>query len=87
MGVIVEYANRIGEPRRMPPTSSTWDYTGFGKKAGTAAAPDETLNLKFEKIPGGRGGYNRPSTKSRGRDEAVVHRDERQTISAHHEQQ
>jgi FtsP/CotA-like multicopper oxidase with cupredoxin domain len=30
----------------------------FGR-SGAAAAPDETINLKFEKIAGGRGGYNR----------------------------
>ena len=58
MGVVVEYANQSGEPRWTAPTSKTWDYTAFGKTASTAA-PDETLNLKFEKVPGGRGGYNR----------------------------
>jgi FtsP/CotA-like multicopper oxidase with cupredoxin domain len=59
MGVIVEYANRSGEPGWTAPANKTWDYTAFGKTPGTAAAPDETLNLKFEKVPGGRGGYNR----------------------------
>ena len=59
MGVIVEYANRSGEPRWTAPASTTWDYTAFGKTAGTSAGPDETFNLKFEKEPGGRGGYNR----------------------------
>jgi FtsP/CotA-like multicopper oxidase with cupredoxin domain len=59
MGVVVEYANRSGEPTWTAPASKTWDYTAFGKTAGTAAAPDETIPLKFEKLPGGRGGYNR----------------------------
>jgi FtsP/CotA-like multicopper oxidase with cupredoxin domain len=59
MGVIVEYANRSGEPRWTAPASTTWDYTAFGKTAGTPAGADETFNLKFEKVPGGRGGYNR----------------------------
>lgn len=27
--------------------------------SGPVAEPDETFHLKFEKIPGGRGGYNR----------------------------
>jgi len=35
-----------------------WDYTVFGRD-GTVADPDGTFQLKFEKIPGGRGGYNR----------------------------
>jgi FtsP/CotA-like multicopper oxidase with cupredoxin domain len=59
MGVIVEYANRSGEPRWTAPASTTWDYTAFGKAVGSPATPDETFNLKFEKVPGGRGGYNR----------------------------
>jgi len=45
-------------PRWAPPSKAAWDYTAFGT-SGPAAAPDETINLKFEKIPGGRGGYNR----------------------------
>jgi FtsP/CotA-like multicopper oxidase with cupredoxin domain len=58
MGVVVEYENRSGEPRWAPPAKAKWDYTAFGR-SGTATAPDESINLKFEKIPGGRGGYNR----------------------------
>jgi FtsP/CotA-like multicopper oxidase with cupredoxin domain len=58
MGVVVEYANRGGEPQWIAPPDSSWDYTAFGRHA-PAAAPDETIYLKFEKVPGGRGGYNR----------------------------
>jgi FtsP/CotA-like multicopper oxidase with cupredoxin domain len=29
------------------------------RRRGLAAAPDETINLKFQKIPGGRGHFNR----------------------------
>jgi FtsP/CotA-like multicopper oxidase with cupredoxin domain len=58
MGVVVEYQNRSGDPMWLPPSKASWDYTAFGR-SGPAAAPDETINLKFEKILGGRGGYNR----------------------------
>lgn len=58
MGVVVEYAHRRGEPRWIAPPKSAWDYTAFGK-TGPAAVPDETIDLKYEKIAGGRGGYNR----------------------------
>ncbi|MCD9904798.1 multicopper oxidase domain-containing protein, partial [Bradyrhizobium japonicum] len=58
MGVVVEYAGRGGEPTWAPATSK-WDYTAFGRPDVAAAAPDETIGLKFQKIPGGRGGYNR----------------------------
>lgn len=59
MGVVVEYANRSGEPVWSAPEKSNWDYTAFGRPGAVAAAPHETIPLTFEKIPGGRGGYNR----------------------------
>jgi FtsP/CotA-like multicopper oxidase with cupredoxin domain len=59
MGVVIEYANQSGEARWTPPSKVAWDYTAFGRSGGPATAPDEIINLKFEKIPGGRGGYNR----------------------------
>jgi FtsP/CotA-like multicopper oxidase with cupredoxin domain len=58
LGVVVEYENRRGEPRWAAPQNARWDYTVFGR-SDLAGAPDETIPLKFEKVPGGRGGYNR----------------------------
>jgi len=58
MGVVVEYRDRGGEPQWVAPPKARWDYTAFGR-SGSVAPPNETINLKFEKIPGGRGGYNR----------------------------
>jgi FtsP/CotA-like multicopper oxidase with cupredoxin domain len=58
MGVVVEYAGGSGPPRWAPPSHAAWDYTTFGRSA-PATATDETIALKFEKITGGRGGYNR----------------------------
>jgi FtsP/CotA-like multicopper oxidase with cupredoxin domain len=58
LGVVVEYANEHDEPRWLAPSESAWDYTAFGEQR-PVAAPDERLELLFEKIPGGRGGYNR----------------------------
>jgi FtsP/CotA-like multicopper oxidase with cupredoxin domain len=58
MGVVV-YADQSGDPRWIPPPEAAWDYTAFGRSGIAAAAPDETINLTFEKIPGGHGGYNR----------------------------
>lgn len=58
MGIVVEYENRRGEPQWIAPPRSSWDYTAFGR-GQPASAPDETIALRFEKIPGGRGGYNR----------------------------
>jgi FtsP/CotA-like multicopper oxidase with cupredoxin domain len=58
LGVVVEYANQRGEPQWSTPPDSTWDYTMFGQERALPA-PDERLDLLFEKVPGGRGGYNR----------------------------
>ncbi len=57
MGIVVEYENRRGEPRWIQPARAAWDYAAFASTRA-AAPPDETIALKFEKIPGGRGGYN-----------------------------
>src|ERR1700692_4011918 len=58
MGIVVEYENYGGEARWIAPTNAAWDYTAFGRP-GPSATPDETISLKFEKIPGGRGHFNR----------------------------
>ncbi len=54
MGIMVEYANQHGQPIWMAPANPVWDYTLFG----TAAAhpmPDQTIDMVFEKVPGGAG--------------------------------
>jgi FtsP/CotA-like multicopper oxidase with cupredoxin domain len=58
LGVVIEYANQRGEPQWSGPPSSAWDYTIFGVER-QVPAPDERLDLLFEKVPGGRSGYNR----------------------------
>jgi FtsP/CotA-like multicopper oxidase with cupredoxin domain len=58
LGVVIEYANRRDEPQWLAPPGTAWDYTVFGTERAVAD-PDERLELVFEKIPGGRGGYNR----------------------------
>ncbi len=58
MGVVVEYADAKGEPQWRAPAADDWDYAAFARSA-PAAPPDATVALKFEKIPGGRGGFNR----------------------------
>ena len=58
MGIVVEYENQHGDPQWIEPQKAAWDYAAFARK-DAATAPAETINLKFEKIPGGRGGYNR----------------------------
>jgi FtsP/CotA-like multicopper oxidase with cupredoxin domain len=61
MGIVVEYANATGDAqwRRIEMAGmQKWDYLQFGGK--TVAAPaDDRFELVSQKIPGGRGGFNR----------------------------
>jgi len=57
MGLVVEYENRRGEPQWLSPKAA-WSYTALALTT-PAKTPDETIKLTFEKVPGGRGGYNR----------------------------
>jgi FtsP/CotA-like multicopper oxidase with cupredoxin domain len=60
MGAVVEYAGASGTPQWQAPADKPRmiDYTMFGG-ASPARAPDAVIDLVFDKIPGGRGGYNR----------------------------
>jgi FtsP/CotA-like multicopper oxidase with cupredoxin domain len=58
LGAVVEYANQSGDAQWQDPPSAPWNYTIFGNEQ-SAPEPDHRLELLFEKIPGGRGGYNR----------------------------
>jgi FtsP/CotA-like multicopper oxidase with cupredoxin domain len=57
MGVVVEYGNRQGVAQWTAPPRSRWDYTIFGTTA-QHPAPDHTIDMVFEKVPGGPGGIN-----------------------------
>jgi FtsP/CotA-like multicopper oxidase with cupredoxin domain len=58
MGIVVEYANQA-QPRAqwIPPARARWDYTLFGKPAAPRP-PDQTIDMVFEKVPGGPHGIN-----------------------------
>jgi FtsP/CotA-like multicopper oxidase with cupredoxin domain len=58
LGTIVEYAGAHGDPQWLDPPSTPWDYTIFGNSE-PVPEPDHRLAFVFEKVPGGRGGYNR----------------------------
>ena len=58
LGIVIEYANQHGEPQWSEPPKAAWDYTAFGRQ-GTVPEPDGVFPLTFEKVLGGRGGYNR----------------------------
>jgi FtsP/CotA-like multicopper oxidase with cupredoxin domain len=68
MGVVVEYANKTGEPQWKTPLGvgrGPWDYSIFGS-GQPAAKPDREINLKFGKIPGERVDFNHWTINGKG---------------------
>ena len=58
MGIVVEYANQQQQRAQwIPPQKARWDYTIFGKPS-SHPAPDQTIDMVFEKVPGGPSGIN-----------------------------
>ena len=58
LGIIVEYENQHRQPQWVTPSRQAWDYTLFGKQGAEPAAPDQTIEMIFEKIPAGSGKFN-----------------------------
>jgi FtsP/CotA-like multicopper oxidase with cupredoxin domain len=58
MGIVVEYAGHRGKPRWAAPKPFQWDYTRFGARGGTKAAPDEVIEMTFAKRNAADHGFN-----------------------------
>src|SRR5262249_52268079 len=52
-------ANAKDEPRWVEPKPAKWDYTLFGRQGGSAAQPDETIQMLIAKQNGADHGFNR----------------------------
>jgi FtsP/CotA-like multicopper oxidase with cupredoxin domain len=59
MGIVVEYAGRIGKAQWIGPPPFKWDYTRFAKPGATAPEADETFEMTFAKENAAEGGFNR----------------------------
>ena len=68
MGIVVEYANKGGQPRWIKPRKQAWDYAIFGENR-PAPSPDETIPLVFGKINGGAGAFNHWTINGKSYDE------------------
>ncbi|HLJ46413.1 MAG TPA: multicopper oxidase domain-containing protein [Bryobacteraceae bacterium] len=69
MGIVVEYANKSGEPRWVVPPKTPWDYTLFGD-SHQVQNPDDVILLKFGKINGGKGHFNHWTINGKGFNES-----------------
>jgi FtsP/CotA-like multicopper oxidase with cupredoxin domain len=58
LGVVVEYAGQHHQPQWIDPLKAPWDYTIFGTSAASSPAPQQTIEMIFEKIPRGSGKFN-----------------------------
>lgn len=58
MGIVVEYAGYKGKPQWLPPAPFKWNYAHFGQLGVSAAAPDETFEMVFEKKNAAQDGFN-----------------------------
>jgi FtsP/CotA-like multicopper oxidase with cupredoxin domain len=58
LGVVVEYTGQHKQPQWIDPPRIPWDYTIFGSAGSSSPAPQQTIELVFEKIPGGAGKFN-----------------------------
>jgi len=59
MGIVLEYAGRVGKAQWVPPQKFRWNYTSFAKSGVTAPAPDETFEMTFAKDNAATEGFNR----------------------------
>jgi FtsP/CotA-like multicopper oxidase with cupredoxin domain len=58
LGVVVEYSGQHQQPQWIDPSREPWDYTHFGKSTTSSPEPQQTIEMVFEKIPGGAGKFN-----------------------------
>jgi FtsP/CotA-like multicopper oxidase with cupredoxin domain len=58
LGTVVEYAGQHHQPQWIDPVKWPWDYTIFGTANSRSITPQQTMELIFEKIPGGAGKFN-----------------------------
>ena len=58
LGVVVEYAGQHRQPQWIDPPRWSWNYAIFGRDTSNSPAPEQTIEMIFEKIPGGSGKFN-----------------------------
>jgi FtsP/CotA-like multicopper oxidase with cupredoxin domain len=59
MGIVVEYANRIGKAQWIAPPPFKWNYARFGQISHPARDPDEAIPMTFTKQNAADNGFNR----------------------------
>jgi FtsP/CotA-like multicopper oxidase with cupredoxin domain len=58
LGLVIEYTGQHRQPQWVDPPRHPWDYTLFANPTSTSPAPQQTIEMIFEKIPSGSGRFN-----------------------------
>jgi FtsP/CotA-like multicopper oxidase with cupredoxin domain len=88
MGIVVEYAGRVGKPLWLAPPAFKWNYMRFAKAGASAPSPDEILEMTFAKDNAAEEGFNRwtinrvPYPIDRGTDPGRISLEARQALQA-----
>jgi FtsP/CotA-like multicopper oxidase with cupredoxin domain len=59
MGIVVEYAGRVGKPQWIAPAPFKWNYAKIGKAEAPLQTPDEVIDMTFAKDNAAIEGFNR----------------------------
>ncbi len=59
MGIVVEYAGRVGHAQWFAPPPFRWNYLRFAKPGAAAPAPDETFDMTLARENAAEEGFNR----------------------------
>ncbi len=59
MGIVVEYAGRVGKPQWIAPAPYRWNYAAFAKAGASPTPPDDTFVMTFKKDNAAEEGFNR----------------------------
>jgi hypothetical protein len=51
LGIVVEYENKTGAPRWVPPANASWDYTIFGAASAASSAGSGAQQEPVEVVP------------------------------------
>jgi FtsP/CotA-like multicopper oxidase with cupredoxin domain len=82
MGIVVEYANRAGNPIwSSPETTAPWNYALFASSSDSTLSPDNSMTLRLERRPAGRDGFERWAITSDALSSTELHRNQRTRIT------
>jgi FtsP/CotA-like multicopper oxidase with cupredoxin domain len=59
MGIVVEYARRVGKPQWIASAPFKWNYAKFGKAEAPLQTPDQVIDMTFAKDNAAIEGFNR----------------------------